>query len=218
MVKRVATFALCLTILAATALMSQTIAGGPPACAPEPYACAPQPCAPPSCSPPSPFGICGGILGICTSICGTCIGIPSAVMSSILSPPAPRRICAPPPCQPPACAPQPCMPQPCMPQGCAPMPYMCAPQPITKCKPTSNYCPPTGCGPYQYQPAGRMPLMMPLPRAENSPALPPMGGMVGQLFELPFQLFSGSLNTPIGQPNMNAFASKASGSPFVAYW
>jgi hypothetical protein len=212
MVKRVATFALCITILVATALTPQTIAGGPPACAPETPACAPQPCAPQSCSPPSPFGICGGILGICTSICGTCIGIPAAVMGSILSPPAPRRMCAPPSCPPPMCAPQTCMPQ-----GCAPpMPYNCSPPPITKCKP--NYCPPSAYGPYQYQPAGRMPLMMPLPRAEYAPALPPMGGMIGQLFEMPFQLLSGALNSPAGRPYMNGFAARPKALPFEAYW
>jgi hypothetical protein len=61
--------------------------------------------------------------------------------------------------------------------------------------------------------------MMPVPRAEYNPGLPPMGGMVGQLFEMPFQLLSGVLNRPIGdQPYMGGFATKPKGSPFEAYW
>lgn len=214
MVKRVATFLFFLTILVATALISHTTAGGPPVCAPEPYACAPQqPCAPQPCAPSSPFSFCGGILGACTGICGTCIGIPAAIMGAILAPPPPRPVCMPPTCAPPSCAPPTCGPQGCPP----PMPYTCAPPPITKCKPV--YGPPA-CGP-QYQscpPAGRMPLMMPLPRAEYAPSLPPMGGMVGQLFEMPFQLFSGVLSAPFGRPPYAGFAARPKSPTFGEYW
>jgi len=207
MVKRVATFLFCLSILVVTAFVSYTTAGGPPVCAPEPYACAPQPCAPQPCAPSSPFAFCGGILGACTSICGTCIGIPAAVMGAILSPPRPTPACAPPACPPPSCAPQMCAP---------PMPYTCGPPPITKCKP--SYAPPA-CGPTSCPPAGRMPLMMPLPRAEYTPSLPPVGGMAAQLLEMPFRLVSGVLYTQFGRNAfMGGFASKAKSPTFAECW
>lgn len=136
-------------LLASLIMVSIASAGGPPVYAPG--QCAPAPCGPPpsSCGGSgfgNPLGLCGSILGACTSVCGFVIGIPAAVMGGFLAPPAtyaPRGMfagpCGPPPmnsCMPPqmSCAP----PVSCAPQACGP--YNFAPPVITKCKPSNGAC------------------------------------------------------------------------------
>jgi len=219
MVVRVATVVLCLFCVLFTMIVSQGMASGPSICGPEPYSCPPAPCAPPSCAPPScgppsPFALCGGILGACTSICGACIGIPAAVMSAILAPPRPRPACAPPPCPPPMCAPPACPPPSCGP----PMyggygGYSCPPARITKCKPVS--CAPTYA---PYPPAGgRVPLMMQMPKAGYTPVVPPMG-IMSQALEMPFRLISGVLSTPFDPSHYGPFAGESNVPTFGGYW
>jgi hypothetical protein len=213
MVLRVATVIFCLVCLLFTTIVSQGMAGGPPACGPQPYSCSPAPCAPPpcpppTCGPPSPFGLCGGILGACTSICGACIGIPAAVMSAILAPPPPRPLCGPRPCPPPMCAPPVCAPPTCGP----PVNWGYAPTRITKCKPRASA---QSYTPYYAPVGGRVPLMLQSPRASFGPTVPP----VAALLDMPFQLVSGVLSaTPFVRSYYGPFASQAKSSTFGGYW
>jgi len=212
MVLRVATIVFCLVCLLFTTIVSLGIAGGPPVCGPQPYSYLPAPCAPPSCppptcGPPSPFALCGGILGACTSICGACIGIPAAVMKAILAPPPPRPFCGPPPCPPPMCAPPACPPPSCGP----PMNWGCHPTRITKCKPGSAA---RSYAPYYGPVGGRVSLMMQSPRASFAPTVP----SVGVLLEMPFQLISGVLSTPFASSLYGPFAGESKSPTFGGYW
>jgi hypothetical protein len=234
MVLRVATIVLCLVCLLFTMTVSPGMASGPSACGPQPYSCSPAPCAPPPCPPPacgpsSPFPLCGGILGSCTSICGACIGIPAAIMSAILAPPRPRAACGPPPCPPPMCAPPACPAPSYGPPMCGACGgYGCAPKRITKCKPVScapSYGPSYGpayapayapsYGPYPPRGA-RVPLMMQMPRADYAPSGPPMG-MLSEALEMPFRLISGVL-TPLSSSYYGPFAGEPTAPTFGGYW
>lgn len=184
------------------ALPSLAAAGGPPACAPPAYMpCPPPSCAPPACGPPSPFSLCGGILGFCSSICGSCIGLPSAIMGGLLAPPPvflPSRGCPPP---------IPCAPAPCPP-----------PAPITKCKPTAaspSYCPPVCAiqprpAPQEiYGSAGRC-------GASYPPVGPGCAALCGNFLEMPVRLVSGVLSVPSMGPFCGATSSSC--APFGTYW
>lgn len=207
MVIRVCAVLVCLALGVSTMTISQVAAGGPPACYPAPYPCAPPACAPPTCGPPSPFTLCGGILGVCSSICGTCIGLPAAVMGGLLAPPPifrPAR-CAP-PCPPP-CAP---------PVACPPAPVL-PPAGITKCKPTG--CQPVGPAPVW----GRRPVPWGPPLGYGAPHAPTGLGytrLYGSLIDMPARLVSGVLScTPLA-PVYGPFAATSGGacSSLGTYW
>ncbi len=209
MVIRVFAVLFCLLLCVSTLTVTYARAGGPPACAPPP--CYPTPCAsaPPVCGPPSPFGLCGGILGMCSGICGTVIGLPSAVMGGLLAPPPAFA----PTCRPPMCAP-PMAPAPV----CAPP---MAPAPIQKCKPAvfqapgpPAYYPPVGrrFGPMSYAPTR--------PCGPFAPTGPGCFALCGNILEMPVRLISGVLSVgPLGSfCGSVASATDYTGSTFGTYW
>jgi len=209
MVIRVFAVLFCLLLCVSTWTVTQTMAGGPPACPPP--SCYPAPCqsAPPVCGPPSPFGLCGGCLSICSTICGTVIGLPAAIMGGLLAPPPAFA----PACRPPVCGPP-----------MAPVPYCAPPMPparIQKCKPVAcqpsgppAYCPPVGP---QY---GPLSYAVPRPCGPRAPTGCGCMALCGNLLEMPVRLISGVLSTgPLGSfCGAVASASDCSGSTFGTYW
>ena len=211
MVIRICAVLVCLLLCVTTSPVTQATAGGPPVCSPPP--CYPAPCqpGPPLCGPPSPFGICGGILGMCSGICGTVFALPSAVMGGLLAPPpAFRPACAPPVCAPPM----------------APAPYCAPPMPpvrIGKCKPIASRqaMPPVAYAPQapQYLPAAYAPATL---CGMRRPSGPGCMAFCGNLLEMPVRLMSGVLSVaPLG-PFCGTFAAAAgprpAEPPFAAYW
>jgi hypothetical protein len=227
MVIRVALLLFCLLALPFPSMISVGSAGN--AAWAYSGACGPPPCAPPSCPPPdcgpsllSP-GLCGGIIGACTSICGAIIGCPSAIMRCILAPPPPPRprcgpaMCPPPPCAPPMCG--------SAPAPCWPAPAPCAPRQITKCKPYAS-APSRAASPYWYAQPGPVPMVMyPPPGYYPAGPMPAMQGglpdILSNFLEIPFKMVSGSLNGPGMPGSLGLYAGGSGSSPattFGSYW
>ena len=211
MVARVAILLVCLALPFNTGINSTASAGGPPQCTPS-YACAPPPCGPAGI--PSPFALCGGVLGICSSICGAVVGCPSVLAQCLLAPP------------PAYYGPPPCALRYCPPPVCAPPP---APQAIRKCKPSASA---SSCQPMAYEPvtAPYPPAPCPPPPtsvAGSSPitcgpglAVPEPGclALCASLCEMPFRLCSGVLSAPPRGCGPYSGAVWAGNTTFGGYW
>lgn len=204
MVIRICAVLVCLLLCVSTSPVTQAMAGGPPVCSPP---CYPAPCQP-RYGPPSPFGICGGILSMCSGICGTAFALPSAVMGGLLAPRRPfRPAWASPMCAPPM----------------APAPYCAPPTRIGKCKPIARgpAFPPVAYAPSapQYTPATYAPAMRYGRRTATGPGCM---AFCGNLLEMPVRLVSGVLSVaPLG-PFRGTFAAAAGPRPveppLAAYW
>lgn len=194
MVIRVFALIACLSIGILFFSTHDTTAGGPPVPPAPAYQCAPPMCAPPAYGP-RPFGLCSGVLGICSRICGTVLGCPAALASAILDPPPPvfprRRAFY---------APRMCAPAPV----CPPPVYMPpAVKPVTKVKPRAAISvapPPVACAP-----APPVPFRM----AACAPRRPILGcaGLCAAILDMPLRLCAGLLSVsdgPIG-PVAGAF-------------
>jgi len=199
MVIRVSALIACFCIGILFFSIHDTTAGGPPVPTAPQYQCAPPVCGVPACGP-RPFGLCSGVLGICSRVCGTVLGCPAALASAILDPPPPvfprrRGFCSPPGCAPAlVCAPPVCMPPPV--------------KPITKVKPQAAVAvapPPVACAP----------APVPFRMARCVPRRPILGcaGLCAAILDMPLRLCSGLLSVSDGPlcPVVGAFETTMTG-------
>jgi hypothetical protein len=227
MVIRVALVVCCLILGLVACVGPNAMAGGPPMCPPPtcappmcpPPTCGPPMCPPPTCGPqmcpprpPSPFSLCGGIVGTCTSICGTCLGIPAMIVRALLAPPKPF-----PPFPGPCGVAPPCYP------ACAPPPPCPPPRRITKCRRVSSN---SAISPSSGQHTGPRFRTASAPAAQKearpkNPSVVVAQALSSGMHVARFSLIGGALSSPDASPSPNALADKSvtSGNPTLGrHW